>query len=134
MNRNLAGQPATQLPRSGRWLDDDLEAFSLRGNTNRRTSQPAVRAGESPAPDTVAAGGGGAGPGTRSRLDVRKTYKLYIGGAFPRSESGRSYPVATPGGALLAPGRSGKNFLAERNVVRAPGMVGLASPRLGGCD
>ena len=27
------------------------------------------------------------------RLAVRKTYKLYIGGAFPRSESGRSYPV-----------------------------------------
>jgi acyl-CoA reductase-like NAD-dependent aldehyde dehydrogenase len=26
-----------------------------------------------------------------SRLPVRKTYKLYIGGAFPRSESGRSY-------------------------------------------
>jgi acyl-CoA reductase-like NAD-dependent aldehyde dehydrogenase len=25
------------------------------------------------------------------RLPVRKTYKLYIGGAFPRSESGRSY-------------------------------------------
>jgi acyl-CoA reductase-like NAD-dependent aldehyde dehydrogenase len=27
------------------------------------------------------------------RLGVRKTYKLYIGGAFPRSESGRSYEV-----------------------------------------
>ena len=27
------------------------------------------------------------------RLSVRKTYKLYIGGAFPRSESGRSYEV-----------------------------------------
>jgi len=27
------------------------------------------------------------------RLDVRKTYKLYIGGKFPRSESGRSYEV-----------------------------------------
>jgi len=27
------------------------------------------------------------------RVAVRKTYKLYIGGAFPRSESGRSYPV-----------------------------------------
>jgi acyl-CoA reductase-like NAD-dependent aldehyde dehydrogenase len=27
------------------------------------------------------------------RLEVRKTYKLFIGGAFPRSESGRSYPV-----------------------------------------
>ncbi len=23
-------------------------------------------------------------------IDVRKTYKLYIGGAFPRSESGRT--------------------------------------------
>jgi acyl-CoA reductase-like NAD-dependent aldehyde dehydrogenase len=28
-----------------------------------------------------------------SRLPVRKTYKLYVGGAFPRSESGRSYEV-----------------------------------------
>jgi acyl-CoA reductase-like NAD-dependent aldehyde dehydrogenase len=27
-------------------------------------------------------------------LAVRKTYKLYVGGAFPRSESGRTYPVA----------------------------------------
>lgn len=27
------------------------------------------------------------------RLPVRKTYKLYIGGQFPRSESGRSYEV-----------------------------------------
>ena len=26
-----------------------------------------------------------------SRLPVRKTYKLFIGGGFPRSESGRSY-------------------------------------------
>ena len=36
------------------------------------------------------------------RLDVRKTYKLYIGGAFPRSESGRVYPVPDSQGALLA--------------------------------
>lgn len=27
------------------------------------------------------------------RLAVRKTYKLYVGGAFPRSESGRSYKI-----------------------------------------
>jgi acyl-CoA reductase-like NAD-dependent aldehyde dehydrogenase len=27
------------------------------------------------------------------RLDVKKTYKLYVGGEFPRSESGRSYVV-----------------------------------------
>ena len=26
-----------------------------------------------------------------ARLPVKKTYKLYIGGAFPRSESGRTY-------------------------------------------
>jgi acyl-CoA reductase-like NAD-dependent aldehyde dehydrogenase len=38
----------------------------------------------------------------RARLDVRKTYKLYLDGAFPRSESGRSYPVHSSSGELLA--------------------------------
>ena len=33
------------------------------------------------------------------RIDIRKTYKLYIGGEFPRSESGRSYEVAGSDGA-----------------------------------
>jgi acyl-CoA reductase-like NAD-dependent aldehyde dehydrogenase len=41
-------------------------------------------------------------PGGDTRLAVRKTYKLFIGGAFPRSESGRSYPVTAPDGTLLA--------------------------------
>lgn len=36
------------------------------------------------------------------RVDVRKTYKLYIGGAFPRSESGRSYEVTDRKGHFLA--------------------------------
>jgi acyl-CoA reductase-like NAD-dependent aldehyde dehydrogenase len=36
------------------------------------------------------------------RLSVPKTYKLYIGGAFPRSESGRTYEVTTPKGVFLA--------------------------------
>ena len=36
------------------------------------------------------------------RLDVRKTYKLYIGGRFPRSESGRSYEVTDSKGHFLA--------------------------------
>jgi acyl-CoA reductase-like NAD-dependent aldehyde dehydrogenase len=36
------------------------------------------------------------------RLAVAKTYKLYIGGAFPRSESGRSYPVSGAHGGFLA--------------------------------
>jgi acyl-CoA reductase-like NAD-dependent aldehyde dehydrogenase len=36
-----------------------------------------------------------------TRLDVKKTYKLYIGGKFPRSESGRSLPAKSPAGAHL---------------------------------
>ncbi len=37
-----------------------------------------------------------------SRLAVKKTYKLYIGGKFPRSESGRSYPARDADGEVLA--------------------------------
>src|SRR5664279_1307175 len=36
------------------------------------------------------------------RIGVRKTYKMYIGGAFPRSESGRSYAVTAADGSPLA--------------------------------
>ncbi|MGW4524291.1 aldehyde dehydrogenase family protein [Amycolatopsis sp. NPDC004378] len=36
------------------------------------------------------------------RISVAKTYKLYIGGKFPRSESGRVYPVTDPKGKFLA--------------------------------
>ena len=36
------------------------------------------------------------------RLAVRKTYKLYVGGQFPRSESGRSYVVRAADGTPLA--------------------------------
>jgi acyl-CoA reductase-like NAD-dependent aldehyde dehydrogenase len=36
------------------------------------------------------------------RLAVRKTYKLFVGGAFPRSESGRSYPVTDWRGGFVA--------------------------------
>jgi acyl-CoA reductase-like NAD-dependent aldehyde dehydrogenase len=37
-----------------------------------------------------------------SRLPILKTYKLYIGGAFPRSESGRSYIVHAKDGSFVA--------------------------------
>ena len=37
-----------------------------------------------------------------NRVTVAKTYKLYIGGKFPRSESGRVYPVTDGDGAFLA--------------------------------
>ena len=53
-----------------------------------------------------------------SRLVVRKTYKLFIGGEFPRSESGRTYPVAGPDGEVLArPARGSRKDL--RDAVRA---------------
>jgi acyl-CoA reductase-like NAD-dependent aldehyde dehydrogenase len=39
----------------------------------------------------------------RQRLGVKKTYKLFIGGKFPRTESGRAMRIMTPDGtALLA--------------------------------
>jgi acyl-CoA reductase-like NAD-dependent aldehyde dehydrogenase len=39
--------------------------------------------------------------GKNGRLDVRKTYKMLIGGAFVRSESGRALDVEAPGGRWL---------------------------------
>jgi len=36
-----------------------------------------------------------------NRLDIKKTYKLYIGGKFPRSESGRCLPAKSPAGEHL---------------------------------
>jgi len=37
-----------------------------------------------------------------SRLNIQKTYKLYIGGKFPRTESGRYFPVLDKRGDLIA--------------------------------
>lgn len=37
-----------------------------------------------------------------SRIDVLKTYKLFIDGAFPRSESGRSFPVTDSSDRVVA--------------------------------
>ncbi|HEY8849222.1 MAG TPA: aldehyde dehydrogenase family protein, partial [Thermoanaerobaculia bacterium] len=52
------------------------------------------------------------------RLNVRKTYKLYINGEFPRTESGRFYPVKSKGGELLANAcRGSRKDL--RNAVQA---------------
>jgi acyl-CoA reductase-like NAD-dependent aldehyde dehydrogenase len=39
---------------------------------------------------------------SENRVGIAKTYKLYIGGAFPRSESGRSYQVSDPKGKFMA--------------------------------
>ncbi|HEV8698046.1 MAG TPA: aldehyde dehydrogenase family protein [Candidatus Limnocylindrales bacterium] len=56
--------------------------------------------------------------GAAPRIGVRKTYKLYIGGAFPRSESGRSYLVGGADGIPLANAvRASRKDL--RDAVRA---------------
>ena len=53
-----------------------------------------------------------------ARVDVRKTYKLYVGGAFPRSESGRSYVVNDSKGRFLANASSASRKDA-RDAVQA---------------
>jgi acyl-CoA reductase-like NAD-dependent aldehyde dehydrogenase len=60
-------------------------------------------------------------PGRSQRIDVRKTYKLYIGGKFPRSESGRSYEVVSAGRspAFLANAALGSRKDARDAVVAA---------------
>jgi acyl-CoA reductase-like NAD-dependent aldehyde dehydrogenase len=54
-----------------------------------------------------------------ARLDVRKTYKLLINGAFPRSESGRSYEVGSAKGAFLANVAQGSRKDVRDAVVSA---------------
>ncbi len=53
------------------------------------------------------------------RLAVRKTYKLFIGGAFPRSESGRSYVVTSSKGDFLANASKASRKDARDAVVAA---------------
>src|SRR5205823_4475487 len=53
------------------------------------------------------------------RLAVRKTYKLYIDGAFPRSESGRSYEVSTPDGHGFLANAAQASRKDVRDAVRA---------------
>jgi acyl-CoA reductase-like NAD-dependent aldehyde dehydrogenase len=53
------------------------------------------------------------------RLAVRKTYKLYVNGAFPRSESGRSYEVTDAKGHFLANAARASRKDARDAVVAA---------------
>ena len=47
------------------------------------------------------------------RLEVLKTYKMYIGGKFPRTESGRYYTPESPKGEVI-----GNICLASRKDAR----------------
>jgi acyl-CoA reductase-like NAD-dependent aldehyde dehydrogenase len=64
-----------------------------------------------------------------SRIDVRKTYKLYIGGAFPRSESGHSYEVVDSKGKFVANAALASRKDARDAVVAARKAFGGWSAR-----
>ena len=57
------------------------------------------------------------------RLTVPKTYKLFIGGAFPRSESGRTYEVVSARGDFLANAALASRKDARDAVTAARGAV-----------
>jgi len=59
-----------------------------------------------------------------TRLAVPKTYKLYIGGKFPRSESGRVYEIRSHSGAFLANAAQASRKDARDAVVVARGALG----------
>jgi acyl-CoA reductase-like NAD-dependent aldehyde dehydrogenase len=63
-----------------------------------------------------------------THISIPKTYKLYIGGAFPRSESGRTYEVVTKSGAFVANAAKASRKDARDAVVAAraaqPGWAG----------
>jgi len=56
------------------------------------------------------------------RLDVKKTYKLFINGAFPRSESGRTFEVLSKKGEFIA-----NPCLASRKDLRDAVTVARAA-------
>ena len=63
------------------------------------------------------------------RIDVRKTYKLYIGGAFPRSESAYSYEVLDSKGKFVANAALASRKDARDAVVAARKAFGGWSKR-----
>jgi acyl-CoA reductase-like NAD-dependent aldehyde dehydrogenase len=56
-----------------------------------------------------------------TRLAVPKTYKLYIGGKFPRSESGRTYEIMTAKGEFVANVAKASRKDARDAIVAARG-------------
>lgn len=70
-------------------------------------------------------------PTSADRLAIRKTYKLFIGGAYPRSESGRTYEVLDHKGGFLANAALASRKDARDAVVAAraaqPGWAGATA-------
>ena len=63
-----------------------------------------------------------------SRLDVNKTYKLFIGGAFPRSESGRVYEIKGANKKFIAnPSLASRKDLRDAVVAAKSAQPGWAN-------
>ncbi len=63
-----------------------------------------------------------------SRIDVNKTYKLYIGGAFPRSESGRVYEIKGANKKFIAnPALASRKDLRDAVVAAKAAQSGWAN-------
>ena len=103
------GRPAA-AGGSGRGVDPEPAVSPGRAGTEGERGSPG---------DTAASRGRPAQREAPGPIPVRKTYKLFIGGAFPRSESGRSYPVTSPDGALLAHAAQASRKDARDAVVAA---------------
>ena len=62
------------------------------------------------------------------RIDVKKTYKLFIGGKFPRSESGRSYEINDSKGKFIAnPCQASRKDLRDSVVAARGAFAGWSS-------
>jgi acyl-CoA reductase-like NAD-dependent aldehyde dehydrogenase len=65
---------------------------------------------------------------TKKRIEVRKTYKLFMDGKFPRSESGRVYPVLDAAGLLIANAcRASRKDLRDSIVSNRKAFPGWSS-------
>lgn len=63
-----------------------------------------------------------------SRIDVNKTYKLFIGGAFPRSESGRVYEIKGVNKKFIAnPALASRKDLRDSVVAAKSAFPGWCS-------
>jgi len=63
-----------------------------------------------------------------SRIDVNKTYKLFIGGAFPRSESGRVYEIKGANKKFVAnPSLASRKDLRDSVVAAKSAQPGWAN-------
>jgi len=63
-----------------------------------------------------------------SRIDVSKTYKLFIGGAFPRSESGRVYEIKGANKKFIAnPSLASRKDLRDAVVAAKAAQPGWAN-------